>query len=254
MVAFVGSNCGERAVWPGHGVFIRKGTVAPDGDNRWMGAIAMDGKGNIAVGYNVGSSTTSPGIRYTGRLESDPLGTMPQGEHTLVDGIGNNGSNRWGDYSAMSVDPVDDETFWFTGEYADNGVWNTRIGAFVLDAPSDNDFYQFNAVAGNNLTIETFTPLGGPLDAVNDLDPVIELIDPTGASVIVDDNSAGDGRNAAITATAAVDGSYRVRVSGTAMTAGEYFVSVTGHTGADPAPSPSSARHRSTEAPSPHSR
>lgn len=215
----------------------QEGTVAPDGDNRWMGAVAMDGKGNIAVGYNVGSSTTSPGIRYTGRLESDPLGTMPQGEHTLVDGIGNNGSNRWGDYSAMSIDPVDDETFWFTGEYADNGVWNTRIGAFVLDAPSDNDFYQFNAVAGNNLTIETFTPLGGPLDAVNDLDPVIELIDPTGASVIVDDNSAGDGRNAAITATAAVDGSYRVRVSGTAMTAGEYFVSVTGHTGADPAPS-----------------
>ena len=110
---------------------FQEGTIAFDEDNRWMGAISMDGSGNIGLGYNVSSETTFPSIRYTGRLATDPLETMPQGEFTLVDGTGAHFSNRWGDYSAMSVDPVDDSTFWFTGEYAlASGEWATRIGSF----------------------------------------------------------------------------------------------------------------------------
>ena len=89
----------------------QEGTYSPDSVNRWMGAIAMDGSGNIAPGYNVSSfNGVYPGIRYVGRLASDPLGTMPQGEYTLVAGTASNGSNRYGDYSDMVVDPVDDCT------------------------------------------------------------------------------------------------------------------------------------------------
>ncbi|MCB0206806.1 MAG: hypothetical protein KDH89_18460, partial [Anaerolineae bacterium] len=86
----------------------QEGTYAPGNLNRWMGAIAMDKSGNIALGYNVANSSTYPGIRYAGRLATDPVGTLPQGEYTIVNGTGSNGSNRYGDYSAMSVDPSDD--------------------------------------------------------------------------------------------------------------------------------------------------
>lgn len=111
----------------------QEGTYAPDSDHRWMGSIAMDESGNIALGYNVSSSSTYPGIRYVGRLASDPQGTMPQGEFVIVGGSSPNGSNRYGDYSSMSVDPVDGCTFWFTGEYNPATTWSTRIADFVFD-------------------------------------------------------------------------------------------------------------------------
>ncbi|HNB50878.1 MAG TPA: hypothetical protein PK530_02995, partial [Anaerolineales bacterium] len=112
----------------------QEGTYAPDSHSRWMGAIAMDGSGNIAVGYNVSSTTQYPSLRYAGRLVTDPLGTLPQSEGVLVNGTASNSSNRYGDYSAMSVDPSDDCTFWFTGEYNNGGNWSTRIGAFKFEA------------------------------------------------------------------------------------------------------------------------
>lgn len=118
----------------------QQGTVSPDNVNRWMPSIAMDGSGNIAVGYNVADSSVFPGIRYTGRRVSDPLDTMPINEVTLVDGSGSNGSNRYGDYSSMSVDPVDECTFWFTGEYNAASQWSTRIGKFRFDACGEPNF------------------------------------------------------------------------------------------------------------------
>ena len=112
---------------------LQQGTFAPaDNISRWMGSIATDKCGDIAVGYSVSNGTnTFPGIRATGRLVSDPAGQM-QAETTVQAGSGSQLPNlsRWGDYSAMSVDPVDDSTFWFTSEYiASNGTfnWNTRI-------------------------------------------------------------------------------------------------------------------------------
>ncbi len=111
----------------------QEGTYAPGTTNRWMGGIAMDGAGNIALGYNVSSSSDYPGVRYAGRLASDALGTLPQGEHMLVNGTVSNANNRYGDYSAMSVDPADDCTFWFTGEWNAAGTWSTRIGKFKFD-------------------------------------------------------------------------------------------------------------------------
>ncbi|HET7080839.1 MAG TPA: S-layer homology domain-containing protein [Chloroflexia bacterium] len=115
----------------------QQGTYAgdsPNSDNRWMGSAAMDQQGNLAVGYSVSSSSVYPSIRYTGRLVTDTLGTLPQGEATLVNGAGSQlTSLRWGDYSMLSVDPVDDCTFWYTQEYyqlSSGARWQTRIGSF----------------------------------------------------------------------------------------------------------------------------
>jgi hypothetical protein len=118
----------------------QEGTYAPDASYRWMGSIAQDQSGDIAMGYSVSSSSLHPGISYTGRLVSDPLNTMPQGETSLIVGGGSQtGSNlsRWGDYSSMTVDPSDNCTFWYTNEYIpSNGAfnWKTRIGSFKFSS------------------------------------------------------------------------------------------------------------------------
>jgi len=86
------------------------------------------------LGYSVSSSTMNPAIRFTGRLASDPLSTM-EAENTIWDGSGSQLQNlsRWGDYSSISVDPVDDCTFWYTTEYLKSSGtfnWSTRITSF----------------------------------------------------------------------------------------------------------------------------
>ena len=113
----------------------QQGTYAPDSNNRWMGSAAMDHVGNIALGYSVSSSTVFPSIRYAGRLSTDPLGTLPQAEAEIIAGSGSqtHPAARWGDYSAMAVDPVDDCTFWYTQEYIQttgSAPWQTRIASF----------------------------------------------------------------------------------------------------------------------------
>jgi hypothetical protein len=121
----------------------QEGTYAPaDGENRWTGSAAMNGDGDIALGYSLSSRNTFPSVRYTTRMAGDPLGTLPGGEVELVAGAGSQTSsfNRWGDYSTMSVDPVDDCTFWYTQEYYENTGsfdFKTRIGAFA--GPSCGD-------------------------------------------------------------------------------------------------------------------
>jgi len=113
----------------------QEGTYAPDVHSRWMSSSATDQDGNLAIGYSTGSSTLSAGIRYTGRLQADPLGTLTQGEAVLILGTGTHSNERWGDYSSMTVDPVDDCTFWYTHEHAlANGTWATRIGKFKYDS------------------------------------------------------------------------------------------------------------------------
>ncbi len=121
----------------------QQGTYAPDdGVHRWMGSIAMDQDGNMALGYSVVNGTdVYPGIRYTGRLSGDPLGQMTLAEGTIIDGTGvqTTTNSRWGDYTSMNVDPADDCTFWFTNEYytaagqaSSAAGWQTRIASFGL--------------------------------------------------------------------------------------------------------------------------
>ena len=118
-------------------VVHQQGTYAPDASHRWMGSAAMDGAGNLAVAFNASSATTSPSIRYAARLAGDPLGVLAQGEADLMIGTGSQAdtSSRWGDYSMLGIDPVDDCTFWATAEYyatSSAAGWQTRVGAFRL--------------------------------------------------------------------------------------------------------------------------
>jgi len=133
-----GSNVGVR--WyeirsPGATpTLFQQGTYAPDSTRRWMGSIAMDKVGDIAVGYSASSSSIHPSIRYTGRLPGDAVGTL-EAENSIIAGTGsqNGGLTRWGDYSALTVDPVDDCTFWYVNQYLKaNGSfnWSTRVASF----------------------------------------------------------------------------------------------------------------------------
>jgi hypothetical protein len=113
---------------------FQQGTYAPDSNYRWMGSIGMDKVGNIAVGYSVSSASMNPAIRYTGRTPADPLGTL-QLENTILNGAGSqtSGLSRWGDYTAMSIDPGDDCTFFYTNEYlkaSGSFNWSTSIASF----------------------------------------------------------------------------------------------------------------------------
>jgi hypothetical protein len=123
----------------------QEGVYAPaDGANRWMQSIAMDDNGSIGLGFCISASTTaspsqgataniSPSLRYTGRLATDLAGTMSFAETTAINGTGTGicgGSNRWGDYAQLSLDP-DGLTFWYTGDYAQSST-RTRIYSFRI--------------------------------------------------------------------------------------------------------------------------
>jgi hypothetical protein len=119
----------------GSPVVYQQSTFSPDTSYRWMGSVAMDKVGDMALGYSVSSSALHPAVRYTGRLAGDPLNTL-QAENSIIEGTGSQSGNnlaRRGGYSAMTVDPVDDCTFWYTTEYLKNTGsfnWNTRIASF----------------------------------------------------------------------------------------------------------------------------
>ncbi len=145
-------------------VVHQQSTFSPDTTFRWMPSIAMDSAGDIALGYSTSSSANSvyPSATYTGRTPADALGTM-ETEATLFAGTGSQSTrslHRWGDYSAMTVDPIDDCTFWYTNEYiASNGSfnWNTRIGSFKF-AGCVAAAYTLNYTSDSNGTISGTTP------------------------------------------------------------------------------------------------
>ncbi|HTS35841.1 MAG TPA: hypothetical protein VMH04_09230 [Candidatus Solibacter sp.] len=112
----------------------QQGTYAPDNKYRWMGSIAMDKVGDMALGYSISSAAQHPGINFTGRLVTDPLNTM-ESEVNVVTGNGSEqpSNYRWGDYDSMSIDPTDDCTFWYTNQYYKTDSlegWSTRVVSF----------------------------------------------------------------------------------------------------------------------------
>ncbi len=206
-------------------VIYQEGTYAPgtvDGIHRWMGSIAMDSAGNMALGYSASDGTaTFPSLWYTGRLAADPLGTMPQGEGSIMNGTGSQtGSNRWGDYTSMNVDPVDDCTFWYVNEYVPTTSsvgWRLRVGAFKFDQCGTPDFYlaatpenqeicaasnavynvAIGSISGYNAQV-TLTTVGNPGSAGFNTNPVT----PPGSSTL--------------TISGAAAGTYSFNVVGTA--------------------------------------
>lgn len=170
----------------------QQSTFAPDADHRWMGTMAMDDAGNIAVGYNVSSSSVFPSLRVAGRMASDPLGAMTE-ELTLQAGGGSyTGATQFADYSQMELDPADDCTFWFTGTYqpiTSNGyTWATKIGAFrfpdcVADLAVTKSRSPSGLVnAGTNVTYTITVTNNGPNGAGN-----VTLADsvPAGTSFVL---------------------------------------------------------------------
>jgi hypothetical protein len=95
---------------------------------RWIGSAAMDKKGNLLIGYSASSSSISPAIRLAGRKAADPLNLLSK-EVNIASGKNVAQGGRWGDYSNMSLDPLDDCTFWFTTEFMGetNKSWQTRV-------------------------------------------------------------------------------------------------------------------------------
>jgi hypothetical protein len=115
-------------------VVYQQGTYAPNSSYRWMGSVAMDKVGDMALGYSISSATQHPGINFTGRLVTDALGTMESEDNVITGGGSEQSPNyRWGDYTSMSIDPVDDCTFWYTNQYYKTDTaqnWNTRVVSF----------------------------------------------------------------------------------------------------------------------------
>ncbi len=117
----------------GNWSLYQEGTYMPDAHTRWIGSMAMDDNGSIAMAYEKSSSSVYPSLAYTGRLATDPLGTMSFTETIAYAGTGSDGNNRYGDYTHLSLDPSDGITFWHTGEYTpSNGNTTTRVYSFQL--------------------------------------------------------------------------------------------------------------------------
>jgi hypothetical protein len=116
-------------------VLYQQGTYAPDGFYRWLGSMAMDRKGDIGMGYSFGGDPNFAGQRIAARRARDPKGQMTYHESVLAEGqASQTGSLRWEDYTNITVDPVDDCTFWFVGNYLKSGAASstTRIGSFAV--------------------------------------------------------------------------------------------------------------------------
>ena len=165
---------------------------------RWMGSAAMDHMGDIAIGYSASGPSYYPSIHYAGRLATDPLNDLTQGENVMFAGLGIQGFplNRWGDYSDLTVDPNDDCTFWYTQEYAPTNPtpslidvnWHTRIGSFRFA-----QCVTANSVAITSVVSRKTHSFAGPFDVPLPL---------TGGGI--EDRSGGPNGNHQIVATFAV--------------------------------------------------
>ncbi len=148
---------------------FQEGTYAPADAggpaDRWMGGIAMDETGNMALGYSITRQSPAifPGLRYVGRISADPAGVMTTPENIIINGGGSQSGERWGDYHSMSVDPEDGCTFWFTGNLVASSNWTTQVASFRHDACGTPTFVQ----SGDNLNQSICASPGGA-----DLSPV----------------------------------------------------------------------------------
>ncbi|PYS11405.1 MAG: hypothetical protein DMG15_17885 [Acidobacteria bacterium] len=205
---------------------FQQGTFSPaDGIYRWMGSAAMDQVGDIALGYSASSSSIHPAIRYTGRTPGDPAGTMGT-EASLLEGGGSqtSGLSRWGDYTSMRIDPIDDCTFWYANEYLpSNGSfnWSTFIGSFKFPSCSASPDFSISASpssqsvlqgASANYTV-TVTPSGG----FNSTVTLSATGLPAGATYVFNPPSVAGSGSSAMTVTTSPTtpaGSYTITVTG----------------------------------------
>ena len=174
-------------------------TFNPDATHRWMPSAGMDGNQNIAVGYSASSGSLFPAIRYAARLRTDAPNTL-QAEATMFAGAGSqlaglfggDGPNRWGDYTTMSVDPVDDCTFWYANEdypASSNYAWDTRIGTFRFPSCIGiSSFTPGSGLPGSQVTINGVGFSAKPQIKFGGLvSPSVTLVSPTQVKAVVPD-------------------------------------------------------------------
>ncbi|HSY50310.1 MAG TPA: IPT/TIG domain-containing protein [Thermoanaerobaculia bacterium] len=151
-------NAGDSSTTP---TVYQAGTFDPDSDYRWMGSVAMDKDHDIALGYSKSSITVKPSIFVNGRLGTDPINTLGTETQMMAGGGVQFSYNRWGDYSSMTLDPIDQCTFWYTNEYLQtDGAfnWATRIGAFKFPSCTP---VSWGNVSGTVTSCATGAPIGG---------------------------------------------------------------------------------------------
>ena len=206
---------------------FQQGTFAPDATFRWMSSAAMDGAGNLAVGYSASSTAINPGIRFTARAPGDPLGSMGA-EQTILNGTGSQttGLSRWGDYSSISVDPTDDCTMWYVNEFEKvNGTfnWSTRIANFKFAGCGTPDFTLASAppsVSVNQGSTANYTETVTPLNGFTGTVALTIAGLPTGATATFTPSSLTSGNSALAVTTAATTpaGTYTLTITGTSGT------------------------------------
>src|SRR5215472_9611176 len=159
-------NAGSSTTTP---TVFQASTYDPDNNYRWMGSIAMDKDHNMALGYSKSSLTVKPSIFITGRLGSDPRNAL--GAETQVQagtGVQVARGNRWGDYSAMTLDPINQCTFYYTNEYLQtdgNFNWSTLVAAYRF--PTCTDAPAWGTLTGTIVSSPSSTPLSGVIVSLN---------------------------------------------------------------------------------------
>ncbi|MCB1607413.1 MAG: hypothetical protein KDI71_10605 [Xanthomonadales bacterium] len=212
-------------------VLYQDSTFAPgvtDQISRWMGSAAQDAAGNIALGYSAAGTPLAPAIRYTGRLQGDPLNQM-RGEGVIINGAGENtGSGRWGDYTSLNIDPTDDCTFWYINEYfaTTGGTWTLRVGSFRFPECG---------VPGGSFGIAA-VPLTQSVCAPND---AVYTVDAhayegfTGSAMLSATNPAGTTATFAPPTIASIPGSSTLTIGNTGGAAfGQYQIDIQATSGA----------------------
>jgi hypothetical protein len=206
----------------------QQGTYSPDSTYRWMGSLAMDQNGDIALGYSASSSSVHPALRYTGRVPGDPAGTM-ESEASILEGTGSQtgGLSRWGDYSSMSVDPIDDCTFWYTNEYipTDGSFnWHTHIASFkfVGCGSTTPDFYLTDTPPSQTIPPGGSTSYSVTVNPVNGYSNTVTLSlsgCPSGATCSISPSSVSPPYNPSTLSVSSTSslapGNYTITITGT---------------------------------------
>src|SRR5207248_1828859 len=174
-----------------------------------MPSVAMDQAGDIALGYSLSSSSVFPSIAYTGRVPSDAQGTM-ESETMLLSGSGSQtgGLSRWGDYTSMAIDPVDDCTFWYSNDYLSNTgsfSWATSLASFKFPAcgATTPDFTIAATPSSQSVTQGNSTTYTATIGAVNGFTGTVSLSVtsglPAGASANFSPTSVTGSGNSTLT-------------------------------------------------------
>ncbi len=217
----------------------QQGNIDPGpGISTFFPSIAINDRGDLGITYMQSSSSQFVSMYVTGQAFGAVPGTL-SAPALVKSGNESYPGGRGGDYSGVTVDPVDD-SFWAVNEVSltgsPNPLWSTWAGNFTVSPLSDNDWYQIPVSAGDSLDLRTRTPFDAPLAILNTLDPKLELYAPDETLVAMDDNSGGDGHNSRILHIATQGGNYRVHILGANDSDGAYQLSVAGSTAADPSP------------------